>query len=87
MMSHFIEEVHAIKRCTEVIWIPYIMHLIVIQLQRQSSSGFLVDFQVSKTLAQFIFFHRKDRVMILVSMHPMFRVSIDFCDHSSSYFA
>ena len=35
-MSHYIEEVHALKLCSELILILYIMHLISVQLQRQS---------------------------------------------------
>ena len=36
LISHYIEEVHAIKVCTKSIKIPYIMHLIIIQLWSQS---------------------------------------------------
>jgi len=49
MISHYIKEVHAIKWCIKIISIPIKMHLIIIQLQRQSPP---VDFQVSKILAQ-----------------------------------
>ena len=35
MKSHYIEEVHAIKWCTYITQIPYILYLIIIQLQRQ----------------------------------------------------
>ena len=49
MISHYIKEVHAIKWCIKIISIPIKMHLIIIQLQRQSPP---VDFQVSKNLAQ-----------------------------------
>jgi hypothetical protein len=58
------------------------MHLIIIQLQRQRNLRFLVDSQVSKILAQSIFFI-EDRIMTLASMHPMFQVSIEFCNFSS----
>ena len=40
VMSHYIEEVHATKWCTKIIYVLYIMHLIIIQLQRQSPPVF-----------------------------------------------
>jgi hypothetical protein len=57
------------------------MHLIIIQLQRQINLRFLADSQVSKILAQSIFFI-EDRIMTLASMHPMFQVSIELCNFS-----
>ena len=49
MMSHYIEEVHAIKWCTKT---PYIMHIIIISNSKGKALRFWVDFQVSKFLAQ-----------------------------------
>jgi hypothetical protein len=55
MMSHYIQEVHAIKRFTQIIQKFYIMHLIIIQLQRQSPPV-LGQFPSVKILAQSINF-------------------------------
>ena len=57
MMSHHIEEVLAIKWCTVSIWIPYIMRLIVIQLQRQNSLVFSWFSSVKNYSAIHIFLH------------------------------
>ena len=57
MMSHYIEEVHAIKWCTKIILISYIMHLIIIQLQRHSPSVF-GQFPSVKNSSSIHIFHR-----------------------------
>ena len=81
-MSHYIEEVYAIKWCTKLIQIPYIMHLYIIQLQRQSPSVFGPIPSV-KNSSHNPYFPSEDHIMTLISMHLMFQVSIDFCEHSS----
>ena len=58
LISHYIEEVHAINWCTIIIWISHIMHLIIIQLQRQSPPSFCRFLSVN-FFSLIHIFHRK----------------------------
>ena len=68
MMSHYIEEVHAIEWCTTIVQISYIMHLIINQLQRKSS-GFWSISKCQKIYPN-PYFPSEDHIMTLASMHP-----------------
>jgi hypothetical protein len=75
-MSHYIEGVHAINWCTNV------MRLIIIQSQRQSLPIF-GQFPSVQNYSLIRTFPSEDRIMALASMHSMFQVSVNLCDHSS----